>query len=159
MTAYNTLDEASIFVFRGHGDAGHISFGESSLYSYGSNFSNRYSLSTFGENALARLSMALYVGCSTGVKPQAGLSLQEVTFEKGAHFALGTFDTSITYHADAFVQQLVEHLLSGKSLKESIKKAQTYFDDNDIDIPLYHYHRSTQNYPIIYTGDIYQKIK
>ena len=104
-------------------------------------------------------------GCSSGVKYQNYPTLQDLTFEKGAHFALGTYDTVYTDDGNFFLENVILMYSKGSSLRESIEYAQSQFVSyrteqgeiivTDVYLPTY---GIIQNYyPIIYTGDIYQK--
>lgn len=163
--AYNCLPSTDIFIFRGHGGYGAISFGNTSLDTYGGN----YSITRYGSNVLSNIDMAFYLGCSTGVTPSDlpnNVNLPNilvVTYDKGAHFAIGTYDTVITPDGNHFLNQVMSQLAMGKNLKEAIKTAQDSFmeycqSNNSDGVFLESYGITQLYYPIIYVGDVYQKL-
>ena len=95
------VDRSSIFVYNGHGNYGCLAFINNSdtsnghIYadaSYGIIGNNAY-IGDCANNELAMLLCAMYLGCSTAIPSVEGCDLLTSTYEKGAHFALGSMDT------------------------------------------------------------------
>lgn len=134
-TLYNRLQVNDILVFRGHGAPGVIGFydgdGESlgcvtahSLVYTGDN--NDYKLSVLPSNSLANLRCVMYIGCNTGVPYELeysstpfSVNLVDVTFDKGAHFVLGTTKTIYTPGANAWFLAFLEAIQSGESIEDA----------------------------------------
>lgn len=150
--AYNCLPSTDIFIFRGHGGYGAISFGSTSLDTYGGN----YSITRYGSNVLSNIDMAFYLGCSTGVKPTGHPSILVTSYDKGIHFAIGTYDTVYTPDGNLFIEKVFEFLQQDNNLKTAIAMAQASFQPEANFLPSYNMHQ--QHYPIIFVGDIYQKL-
>ena len=143
MTTYD-----DVFVFRGHGGEGRIAFydddgnwiGRIAVNSYVCSNSNSRHIASCSDNELASLRCVLYLGCSTGADfshPTGTYNLVDATFEKGAHFVLGTTETVTTGQSDAFLQGFLEELKNNSDVMTCVKKGLV----------------SSSGYPITYVGD------
>lgn len=149
-----------MFVSRGHGNAGIISFYDSDSVCTGalavnSSVCNRYPvgddrayIDAIEKNGFASLRMVLYIGCSTGVDITVGgrtYNLVDSTFEKGAHFVLGTTETVYTPDSNAFLEGFLSELLKNQSdiytcIQSGVAKAGTVPSESG-------------SYPLYYVGD------
>lgn len=160
-TAYSYLCRSDdIFVFRGHGNAGIIGFHNSNGDSTGalsvnSNVCNRYAagsnrvyMENVEKNGLASLRMVLYIGCSTGKNITVGgktYNLVDSTYDKGAHFVLGTSETVYTPDSDVFLNGFLTELSTNHSniytcLQKGVIKAGSVLSESG-------------SYPLYYVGD------
>ena len=79
---------------------------------------------------------------------------------------IGTYDAVVTPHGNHFIEQVMYFLTEGYNIKDSISMAQAsfidYFDqknsDGETGIYLYAYNTYQMYYPIIYIGDVFQKL-
>ena len=146
-----------VFVFRGHGAPGLIGFRNSAGEFNGriaadsavsGHSANRY-ISSCEENELSSLKCVLYLGCNTGVnKVVSGYTYNLVTstYNKGAHFVLGTTETVVVSASNNFLKGFVSGVSSDKRILECIQEG---IETAGID-------STGRTYPIIYVGDIYQ---
>ncbi len=143
--AYEYLyDTDDIYVFRGHGNAGIIEFRSSSGISTGAISVNSTVCSEYGQvdgdgvgndrhyidslpdNSLASLRVVLYIGCSTGkdiIKNGITYNLVEATYDKGAHYVLGTTQTVYTNNSDDFLEAFLNSVNEGKNIQLCIQHA------------------------------------
>ena len=143
--AYNSLND-DIFVFRGHGlsfirnnesipasticffSQGGISNGYLSTNSnvVNNNVNNRF-IDDLAYNALAKNRCTLYIGCSTGVTytKTNGLSynLVDSTYNKGAHFVLGTTQTTYASQTNVWTIAFFEKVYAGGTIYDCIDYA------------------------------------
>lgn len=92
--------------------------------------------------ALAKARCVLYIGCSTGVD-YMGFNLVTNTFNKGAHFALGTTQTLKTSANDKWTKKFFEKAETGATIRQCLDHANYY-----------------QNIGLLYyEGDVYAKLK
>ncbi|MGM9648228.1 MAG: Ig-like domain-containing protein [Eubacteriales bacterium] len=166
-SAYSRLSIGDIFVYRGHGGPATLSFQTTNNAVTGKllahiNLSSaaasypQYYISDYANNGLARQRCVLYLGCSTGVdKERAGktYNLLSSTFEKGAHFVLGTTQTTYCDDSDAFLEGFLLGLASGNTIKDCIEAALDNAGSQVLrpDLP-----GGVGEYPIVYVGDTSQ---
>ena len=118
-----------------------------------------YNMITYQENELASVQMACFLGCHSGGIVENG-TLQDVAFDKGAHFAIATFDTVYSHNSDYFLKRFCINLNKGYNVETAIWMAQYEVDQQNPDylVTLPSYDMRTKCYPVIYTGDVYQRI-
>ena len=137
-----SLDD--IFIFRGHGNAGIIEFRSSSGTSTGAISVNSSICSLYGpingtgvgndrhyidsltNNSLSSLRIVLYIGCSTGkdiTKNGVTYNLVDATYQKGAHYVLGTTQTVYTHNSDDFLEAFLNSVNEGNNIQLSIQHA------------------------------------
>ncbi len=156
-TAYNYMKNDFIWVFRGHGisftgeiPAATIGFytddGAYNGYITAStaifNAAQDAAISALSSNALAKAQCVLYIGCSTGVDYR-GINLVSNTFNKGAHFALGTTETTYTNETDKWTKKFFEKADTGATIRQCLDHA-NYCQDIGL---------------LYYEGDVYAKLK
>ncbi len=160
-TAYNYMKNDSIWVFRGHGlsfidkgdktkPAATICFFKNDGGYNGYLTSNKSivngnddcAVDSYNTNALSKVQCVLYIGCSTGISYN-GHNLVDSTFEKGAHFVLGTKIPVITSHADGWTKKFFEKADTGASIRQCINFANYYEDIGSL----------------YFRGDTYTKLK
>jgi len=126
-----------IFVYTGHGSPGRIVF-----YYYSGNVSgviasknlpllyegsNSVNVESLQENALARLRMVIYMGCETGVSynylGSSYTNLVDETFEKGAHFVLGTTEILLTNHTNDWLEYFFDLIGEGLNVGQAVSSA------------------------------------
>ena len=133
---YESLrDNDDIFVYNGHGNSGLIA-----TYNIGNNCTGRilansnmdvygvylYYISDYDENQLALNRCVLYLGCCTGVdyaNSQGTYNLVDETFEKGAHFVLGTTELIYTVDGNKFLKYFLDSINEGATIQEAINYA------------------------------------
>ncbi len=133
--------EDDIFVFNGHGNAGIISFTTTNNESTGAIAvcssvaghypvgSDRYYINSCEANELASLRCVLYLGCSTGVDITVNrqtYNLVDATFDKGAHFVLGTTNTILTSDSNEWLGFFLDRIDAGDSIEEACDYATEY---------------------------------
>lgn len=138
--AYNTLCRSNqqVFVFRGHGGPGVIEFRLSDGTSSGgiladSAIANSYIIgndrkfiSDLSNNSLCNLRCVLYLGCSTGVDITLGGNTYnnvDMTYEKGAHFVLGTTETIYTADNNKWLKYFLDAISTGCSIEDACQSA------------------------------------
>ena len=157
ITAYNYMKNDSIWVFRGHGISyvGDIPAATIGFYTDDGTYNGYITASTaifngtqdaaisaLPSNALAKARCVLYIGCSTGVD-YMGFNLVTNTFNKGAHFALGTTQTLKTSANDKWTKKFFEKAETGATIRQCLDHANYY-----------------QNIGLLYyEGDVYAKLK
>ncbi len=165
--AYNRMnDNDDVFVFRGHGEAGAIDFrgsdgvshgtiavnaGVASRYSFGSD--RRY-IEDLGKNELSRLRAVLYIGCSTANSLTVGsktYDLLTATYEKGAHFVLGTTMAVYTSDGNDFLAGFIKGVKQKKNLEGCVEDGM-----NNVKVQKNVYPSTSGMYPVIYIGDAAQ---
>lgn len=145
-----------IFVFRGHGGAGRIAFydengswlGRIAVNSYVFSNSNSRCIDSCSDNQLSTLRCVLYIGCSTGVDfthSTGTYNLVDSTYEKGAHFVLGTTETVYASDSNAFLNGFLTELSTNQSniytcVQKGVIKAGTVSSESG-------------SYPLYYVGD------
>ncbi|MBQ9701131.1 MAG: RICIN domain-containing protein, partial [Lachnospiraceae bacterium] len=130
-TAYEYLTgNTSLFFFNGHGAEGMICFNKKDGASNGEiavndDVVNVADWPTGGDvctidkiptNGLSGLRCVLYIGCLTGVDKEINgksYNLLQATYEKGAHFVLGTTMVVYTSHSTDFLLGFVEEICQG----------------------------------------------
>lgn len=148
-----------VFVFRGHGGAGRITFydengaclGRIAVNSYVCSNSNSRYIESCSKNRLASLRCVLYIGCSTGVDyvhSSVPYNLVDSTFEKGADFVLGTTETVYTSDSNAFLNGFLTELSTSQSniytcVQKGVIKAGNVSSESG-------------SYPLYYVGDFLQ---
>lgn len=164
--AFADLRTNDIFVFRGHGEAGRVEF-----YTTGNNLVGRivahsdmnfsgtshYYINNLLDNELCKSRCVLYLGCSTGVSYTVGVNkynLVDATYEKGAHFVLGTTETVYTSDSNDFLKGFLEKMNAGGNVEECVQQG-IQQAGNDVSLS----GGETGNYPIIYVGDTYQYLQ
>ncbi len=169
LSAYADLQTGDIFVSRGHGDPGKIRiYNESGAYlgclaanpQVDSGISNQY-VSNHTDGDLSRLRCVLYIGCSTGVdKVVSGVAynLVEETFNKGAHFVLGTTESVHTDDSNDFFKGFLDAMDMGLSIRDCIEyaKRETGYaqcDAHDDEDGVQNTEDDRHKYPITYIGD------
>lgn len=158
--AYSCIQSGDMFVFRGHGSACRIYFYDYSGNEIGnildnspnSAFTNAYYINQLGANALATQRCVMYLGCSTGVS-RGTYNLVYTTFDKGAHFALGTTQTTQVSDSNNFLLGFLNGVNSGYSIEQCIAQgiyqAGTQVQRTDSAT-------GYGTYPIVYVGDTSQ---
>lgn len=138
--AFNTLhrEQQQIFVFMGHGGPGIIGFYEEDNVPTGgiyadSVISNRYIdrddkkyISDLSNNELSDLRCVLYLGCSTGddiIHNGVTYNTVNATYEKGAHFVLGTTETLNTGHINDWLEYFLRYISDGENIKDACSYA------------------------------------
>jgi hypothetical protein len=178
-TAYNHLTQRDdIFIYRGHGAPGKLVF-ETTNRKVTGRLCAHYGLESNNPdpdyeecfiqieeedggapNILAKLRCVLYLGCSTGVdKLHSGntYNLLNSTYEQGAHFVLGTTQTTHYDDSDNFLSGFLDKLNDDEGsphtihecIQEGISKAKTkdYYKTTD---------NPKGNYPYKSVGDANQ---
>lgn len=156
-TAHRYMKNDAIWVFRGHGLASSngepmatlcffTDAGQNNGYLTAS--SNLFhgtkdaAISDFSANQLAKAQCVLYIGCSTG-ESYSGYNLVSSTFNKGAHFALGTTETTYTNETDKWTKKFFEKADTGATIRQCLDHANYY---QSIGL-------------LYYEGDVYAKLK
>jgi hypothetical protein len=155
-TAHNYMRNDAIWVFRGHGlesngtplaticffkdDGSYNGYLTASTAIF--NGTQDAAISTFSKNELAQTQCVLYIGCSTGVSYN-GYNLVSATFNKGAHFALGTTQTTYTNETDKWTKKFFEKADEGATIRQCLDHANYY---QSIGL-------------LYYEGDVYTKLK
>lgn len=159
--AYHTLKNYDdVFIFRGHAMEGSLSFynqngtltgsiaaGETMFYVG----ADRHYIDELPYNSLASLRCALYLGCSTAVSLQMErtVNLLSATFDKGAHFVLGTTDTVFTNNSDDFLWGFMKAASEGKNIEACINEGRIRAG-NQVWLPAT---ETRGEYPYTYIGD------
>ena len=140
--AYNVLcqNDQQIFVFRGHGEAGRIAFHSDDGSHNGRIMAdpgmwlsaNHYYISNCSDNDLSSLRCVLYLGCSTGTYYNS-YNLVDETFEKGAHFVLGTTEGMYTSNNDKWLELFLGNISRGYNILDAYDAAN--FELGTIEIP------------------------
>ncbi len=135
--AFRYLLEDHVFVFHGHGTPGAI------LYTTTNNVitgaitasssiideditSDQHSIMNCDPNELATLRCVLYIGCETGVDItpyRTTYNLVDQTFEKGAHFVLGTTEKLRVSDGVEWLELFLSGLDSGLSITDACSHA------------------------------------
>lgn len=150
---YTWMQSNSISVFRGHGGPGRIvTFNDQGtvtgrIYAdseipNSSGSQNRF-INNLDSNALANLRCILYVGCNTGVS-NSGYNLVDATYNKGAHFVLGTNRKTTTSPNNKWTKAFFDKANTGATIQECINYANGEQDYRDV---------------LYYIGDVHQKLK
>ncbi len=159
-TAYSYMENDSIWVFNGHGmsaaetgdplpaicfldDSGQLDgeiFADSSSLYF--NSSTDVAINSYSNNALANAQCVLYIGCSTG-KWHDGHNLVNATFNRGAHFALGTTQTIHTNESEKWIKKFFEKADTSATIRECLDHA-NYYQSLGL---------------LYYEGDVYKKLK
>ena len=157
INAYGYLDDESIWVFYGHGLSSndHIPLatvcfkngnGDDSGYlTANSNLFNRSidrAIDSLQNNSLSSERCVLYMGCSTGCD-YLGYNLVDSTFNKGAHFSLGTTETINIYQGTNWINKFFEKADTGATIRQCIDYA-----NYNINLGL-----------LYYKGDTFAKLK
>lgn len=135
--AYDALcrNNQQIFAFMGHGGPGRIAFNGEDAVSNGRimadpgmwTLTNHYYISDCSDNQLNSLRCVLYLGCSTGVdyvtNDNVTYNLVDSTYEKGAHFVLGTTETLYTGQINDWMKYFLDYVNAGCSVGEACTKA------------------------------------
>ena len=156
-SAYNCLKNDSIWVFRGHGlvDNNHVPLaticffdnngGNNGHITADSSIHNDYidrAINLLSTNALSKERCVLYIGCSTGCD-YSGYNLISSTFNKGAHFALGTTQEIYTSDGTNWTKKFFEKADTGATIRQCIDYA----------------NYNTNLGLLYYEGDVYAKLK
>lgn len=155
-SAYTCMKVDAIWVFCGHGTSssgtpiatisfknedggnnGHITTNIEIL-----NDEKDRAVDSLPANALAKSQCVLYMGCRTGVS-YSGFNLVSSTFNKGAHFVLGTTKTLYTDEIEKWTKKFFEKANTGATIRQCIDYANYY---QDIGL-------------LYYEGDVYTKLK
>lgn len=137
--AYEFLQEDDdVFVFMGHGGPGIISFcveGNTSTGAIAVNNvvasryvvgNDRQYIMALGKNELALTRCVIYLGCSTGVDITCNgttYNLVDTTYEKGAHFVLGTTETLNTSQLNNWIEFFLDALEDGNNISNALEYA------------------------------------
>lgn len=100
------------------------------------------------DNALSNLRVVLYIGCQTGVDvsiDNTTYNLVDDTFNKGAHFVLGTTEDVYISDANVFLHYFISHINAGHTVGDSVQKGITEVGTNS-----FYTHNS---FPIYKIGD------
>ena len=175
--AYDTCltDRDDVFIFAGHGAPGLIGFyddegtctgvilAHSSVASL-STPSNREIINALSDNALSDLRMVIYLGCETGVsfvRNYTEHNLVDYTYDKGAHFVLGTTEVMFNTTINELLQVFLDVLCVNSEISYAINFANDYV--GNVTYPRYnssgHYIGDfTGPMPLYYRGDTSQFI-
>lgn len=174
-TAYTYLSrDDDVFIFMGHGGPGIVSFNIEENVSTGAiavnymvawNYvvgNDRKYIEDLDDNELSQVRCAMFLGCNTGDSITVNgvtYNLVNATFEKGAHFVLGTTEKLYTNQINDWVEYFLDNIKNNKSIQEAIILA------NDaigvITVP-YDKEDGTEGFktveglPIYYKGDLVQ---
>lgn len=177
--AYEWLRSGDIFIYHGHGEPARLVFETDNRVITGllradtrvPRYDTTYqyvtlNISEYDPNALALQRCVIYMGCSTGVNfvrtinnTEYVSNLLDSTFEKGAHFVLGT--TEVIYLAQG--NEWLKKFFRGISMEKNIKGALDYADDNFE--PIYFEHDEggepliVYELPYTYVGDANQYLQ
>lgn len=152
--AFNVLrrDHQQMFVFMGHGKPGIIGFYTEENVPTGGIYAdtalaNRYKdradkqyISNLSNNELSDLRCVLYLGCSTGndiLHSGVTYNTVDATYEKGAHFVLGTTETLYTSHINDWLEYFLRYVEEGESIKDACSYASR--DLGTIEVPTEEY--------------------
>lgn len=145
VNAYNHLWQDDVFVFVGHGGSGRIAFSTDEnvvtgriLAHSNMGFSGTapFYISDLDDNKLSLTRCVLYLGCSTGTdfsNNQGTYNLVDATFEKGAHFVLGTTETLYTSQMNDWLQYFLTALYNGDNIYEALEYAN--YELGEITVP------------------------
>ena len=100
---------------------------------------------------MSSLRCVLYLGCSTGVDYSDlfdTYNLVTATYNKGAHFVLGTTEIVYTDDSDNFLKGFLSGVSENKNLAECIQRG---IDKAGTSVA-----SDTGRYPIVYVGDTIQ---
>ena len=135
-TAYTYLKrDDDIFVFMGHGGSGRIAFYKEGNIATGRilahtnmGFSNPapFYISDLSDNELCLNRCVIYLGCNTGtdyVRGSNTYNLVDATFEKGAHFVLGTTETLDTNQINDWLEYFLDAISEGMSISQAMVSA------------------------------------
>ena len=141
--AFNTLrrEQQQIFVFMGHGGPGIISFTKEEdvptggiyanpalAYAYISGSDKQY-ISSLGYNELSDLRCVIYLGCSTGddfISNGIAYNTVDTTYNKGAHFVLGTTETLNTGQINNWLEYFLGYISDGENIKNACSYRSPY---------------------------------
>ncbi|MBR7020486.1 MAG: RICIN domain-containing protein [Lachnospiraceae bacterium] len=135
----NFLEYDSIWTFCGHGwcpgDVPHATIcfksesgGNNGYLTASSSIINGsldVAISSMTSNKLANERCVLYIGCSTGISYN-GYNLVDATFNKGAHFALGTNFTTLSGAASNWIKKFYEKANTGATIRQCVDYANYY---------------------------------
>lgn len=151
-SGYINLQADSVFLYHGHGECSQLVFTNSTggytgwikatsadINPY--NSSNEYAVGSLSNNSLCKAKCVLYVGCCTGCSSN-GHNLVQETFNKGAHFVLGTKRVIYIKEANAWIKSFFSGVKGGATIQYCLRYACTNISMNDL-------------YCI---GDVFQKI-
>ena len=175
VSGYACLKDDDVFVYRGHGGNGRIAFCSTGNVTVGrivahSNmgFSNPspYYINHLPHNALSLSRCIIYLGCSTGKDyeiPNSTVTynLLDETFNKGAHFVLGTTETIYTSDADDWLEYFLDYINIGCNIYEAIDNANERLGKVYVPIDKKNGEsgeKRLDEMPITYRGDGYQHL-
>lgn len=135
--AFQLLTHGDIFIYRGHGGPGRLSFQTTDNYVTGKILADSYidapfpsytvySISDCSPNELAIQRCVLYIGCNTGVTQERGgraFNLLDSTFAKGAHFVLGTTDTTYSNQTNPWLEYFLDDVNNNSTIYSRIAYA------------------------------------
>lgn len=159
--AMNSLRSNDIFVYRGHAGPGRLAFKTTEdvitgrIYAHKENDPENglpnYFVSDLEDNSLSSLRCVLLLGCSSGLDNARGHNLMEALYEKGAHFVLGTTQTTYPDDSDKFLEGFIAKLNEGGNIDECVEQGLISAGN-----AVKYENNTTGSYPIIYIGDITQ---
>ena len=159
--AMNSLRSSDVFVYRGHAGPGLLSFKTTENVSTGRIYAHRendpsnglpnYFVSDLEDNSLSSLRCVLLLGCSSGLDNARGHNLMEALYEKGAHFVLGTTQTTHTGDSDKFLEGFIAKLNEGGNVQQCIDNGL-----NEAGMEVLYEDNTEGFYPITYIGDTSQ---
>ena len=166
LQAYEYLPDDDVFVFRGHGNAGIISFRTTGdavtgviavhrnvLGLYGDTGTIQHFINSFEYNELASLRCALFIGCNTGLDItiyRKTYNLLNATFEKGAHFVVGTTQTIYSDDANDFLAGFLGALKNKANLYNCYRSGLINASPNPDYVTEDH---PSSDFPAVYVGD------
>lgn len=148
-----------VLVYRGHGTPGALTFfddyGEDNgllAADINTMLVNAEYISSIPYNGLSSLRCVMYLGCTTGVQKN-GYDLVTSTYEKGAHFVLGTTMKVYVDDSNNFLEGFLEECSNGGTIYDACEfgKYKAGID--------YECYGDSGRYPITYIGDQYQKLE
>lgn len=141
--AFNCLQEDEMFVYHGHGLPGGIIFSRDNdvatgaivSYEMVTNYSKKYLIGSLSTNSLASLRCVLYIGCSTGVDFVSGSqtsNLVRKTYDKGAHFVLGTTEKIYTTTGNKWLDPFLKAVNGGSNISNACATANAALEWNKV---------------------------
>ena len=152
LDAYSFLQADDIFVYAGHGEKGRLSFcdkeetnqrtitgdkitgeilkgtilADKDMNEENLVFPNHYCINELSENQLSGARCVLYLACLSGksyTNSKGTYNLVDETFNKGAHFVLGTTAKVSNIDVDPWMEAFFKSALRGKTIEQCIADA------------------------------------
>lgn len=139
--AYEALSSKEIFVYKGHAKEARLTFCTRNDVTTGRIVAHQdmgfddvaaYPINALGENSLANVRCVLYLGCRSGMDYSTAngvYNLVDETFDKGAHFVLGSRADITEYHTDQWFEYFIDLLEDGLNIESCIEVANIALDE------------------------------